>query len=820
MGITVHQRSQKVIGISMIGVAIFWFCVCAGTAVAQSTATLTSATLTFSPQTVGTSSAPQPAKLTNTGSAPVNISSISTGGDFSQTNNCPIQLAPGAGCTINVTFQPVSMGNRQGQVTVSNDASNSPQTTALSGTGTADLGKIQHIVFIIKENRSFDNYFGTFPGANGATKGKLSTGEVITLGHTPDQARDVQHNWDGAHWALDSEHMDRFDQIGLANVNGDYLTYTQLQESDIPNYFNYASSFTLADDMFSSIRSDSFPSHIYAVAASSGGVIDVPYSQNNRNPPWGCDADPTTMVRFMDPTGSISKVFPCFNFSTLADSLQNQNLLWKYYAPSQGEPGYNFSVLDAFSQIRNTGLWQSNVVPVGSFINDARSGNLPAVSWLVNGTPVDEHPPNSSCAGENWTVEQINAIMQGSDWSSTAIFLMWDDFGGFYDHVPPPGLDRFGLGPRVPLIIISPFAKPNNISHTRYEAASVLKFIEEVFDLPSLGERDVNANDTVDSFNFSQTPNPPLVLKPRPDCPLIASNATFGGQVVGTTSPAQIVKLYNNRPAPLKISSVVASGDYSVTHNCSRTNLVQPGGYCNVDVKFAPTAMGPRHGTVTITDSDATSPQVIDLTGIGSAIQFSKGTDIVFRPFPVGASSGPVLTRMTNTGSTAVAVKKITTVGDFSQTNTCGTSLPAGMSCDIHLKFSPQDSGTRYGTLSVFDSDPASPARINLKGTGMDVVFSPPSLDFGSQKVGTNSQPAPVSVQNVAKIPVAVGGVSTSGDYSQTNNCRGTLPAGGTCTINVVFSPTKVGKRTGSVIVDDSDNTSPQAIGLTGNGIQ
>jgi len=711
------------------------------------------------------------------------------------------------------------MGTRQGQLTVSDDASNSPQVTALSGTGTADLSKIQHVVFIIKENRSFDNYFGTFPGANGAKSGKISTGETIPLGHTTDQAHDVQHNWNGAHWAIDNGRMDRFDQIGMANQNGNYITYTQLQESDIPNYFNYASTFTLADNMFSSIKSDSFPNHIYAVAASSGGVMDVPYSQISKNPPWGCDADPTTTVTFLDSTGSISKVFPCFNFSTLADSLQNQNLSWKYYAPSQGQPGYNFSVLDAFSQIRNTGLWQTNVVPVTSFINDASSGNLPAVSWLVNGTPLDEHPPNSSCAGENWTVEQINAIMQGSDWSSTAIFLIWDDFGGFYDHVPPPGIDQFGLGPRVPLIILSPYARPSYISHTQYEAASVLKFIEEVFNLPSLGQRDVNANDTVDSFSFSQTPNPPLVLPPRNDCPLIASHATFGSQLVGTTSPIQIIKLYNNRPTTLKISSVVASGDYSVTHNCT-TNLVKPGNFCNIDVKFAPTALGPRNGTVTITDSDSTSPQIINVTGIGTAVQQSKAPDIVFRAFPVGASSGPLLNKMTNTGSTTLTVKQITTVGDFSQTNTCGTSLPPGGSCGIYIKFSPRDSGVRNGTLSMFHSDPASPQRISLQGTGMDVIFTPPSLDFGSQQVGTSSQPAPISVQNVAKIAVVVGGVTTTGDYSQTNNCLGTLPAGGTCTINVTFSPTKLGKRPGSVIADDSDNTSPQTIGLTGNGIQ
>jgi phospholipase C len=799
-----------------MAIAILGLYACRGTAVAQAVVQLSPTSLTFANQTVGTFSAPQPVNLTNIGNAPLNISSISTNGDFEQTNNCTSPIAPGDGCIINVTFHPLTMGSRAGALTIRDDASNSPQTVPLSGVGTADLSKIQHIVFIIKENRSFDTYFGTFPKADGATKGKVSTGETIPLGHTPDQPpRDPAHTWVAARWAIDNGQMDRFDQIGSANANGDYLTYTQLRQSDIPNYFSYAKTFTLADHMFSSIKSDSFPNHIYTVAASSGGVIDIPYSKITKTTPWGCDADPTTTVAVMDDAGSIEKVFPCFDFSTMADSLENQKISWKYYAPSKGEHGYNFSVFDAIDHIRNSYLWAENVVPVTGFINDAQTGNLPAVSWVVNGSPVDEHPPNSSCAGENWTVNQINAVMQGPEWSSTAIFLMWDDFGGFYDHVPPPTLDNFGLGPRVPLIIISPFAKPGHISHTQYEASSVLKFIEEKFNLAPLSERDANANDTLDSFNFSQKPIPPLILSPRADCPLISSSATFGSQVVGTKSPVQIVKLYNDRSTSLKISSVVASGDFSVSNRCNTS--VKAGNFCNINVAFEPTALGPRNGTVTITDSDGTSPQIINLTGIGTAVELSKSA-IVFKPFALGSSSGPQRITMTNTGSTPLSIGEITTVGDFSTTNSCGTSLPAGGFCYVYVVFSPQDSGTRYGTLSIFHGDPSSPLRVSLRGTGMAAIFSPTSLDFGNQKIGTNSPPSAIAVTNAGSMELTISGVSTSGDYSQTNNCVGGLPAGGKCTINVIFSPTKAGKRTGAVTVNDSDNTSPQTIPLTGVG--
>ena len=189
------------------------------------------------------------------------------------------------------------------------------------------------------------------------------------------------------------------------------------------------------------------------------------------------------------------------------------------------------------------------MVPDTQFATDAASGNLPAVSWLVTG-PNSEHPPNSTCQGENWTVQQLNALMQGPDWGTSAVFLTWDDFGGFYDHVAPPPVDIYGLGPRVPLLIISPYAQPGYISHTQYEFSSVLKFIEDDFGLTPLSDRDANANDTTDSFNFSQTPTPPVILNPQ-TCPIqSASNMYFGAQVMGTLSSANVLTLTNIRTAP------------------------------------------------------------------------------------------------------------------------------------------------------------------------------------------------------------------------------------------------------------------------------
>jgi phospholipase C len=394
-----------------------------------------------------------------------------------------------------------------------------PSTSQLE----AFRSKIQHIVYILKENRSFDNYFGMFPGAEGATSGVISTGERIALGHTPDRVpRDLGHGWSDAHTAINGGRMDQFDLVQAGNVGNDLLSMTQLLDSDIPNYWSYAEHFALGDHMFGSISADSFPNHLYAVASQSGGVIGNPNSLT-----WGCDASPQTRVLGVDTEGNFTESFPCFEFQTVADRLESANVSWRYYAPVQGQIGYIWSVFDAIGHIRRTSLWNDRVVPYAQFLEDATAGTLPSVSWLIPDWAVSDHPSRpipggprtiSLCEGENWTVQYINAIMQGPDWPSTAIVLTWDDFGGFYDHLPPPMVDYYGLGIRVPFIVISPYVKEGMVSHTVYESASVLQFIETRFKVKALTKRDVEANSLLDMFDFSQVPAPPLILPPR-TCP-------------------------------------------------------------------------------------------------------------------------------------------------------------------------------------------------------------------------------------------------------------------------------------------------------------
>jgi phospholipase C len=406
-----------------------------------------------------------------------------------------------------------------------------PQSPA---TLNAFRSKIQHIVYILKENRSFDNYFGTFPGADGATSGPISTGEVIPLGHTPDNTlRDLGHGWPDSRTAINNGQMNQFDLVQNGNENGDMLSMTQLLASDIPNYWSYAEHFALADHMFGSATAESFPNHLYAVAATSGGVIGNP----NAFPQWGCDAPALspfsgkqTSVNILNPDGSSPNVFPCFEFKTIGDMLESAGVSWSFYAPTKDQAGYIWSVYNAIGHIRNSDLWYARVPPADQFQVDAAAGNLPAVSWLIPDFGVSDHPSRQqdsggnprffagTCVGENWTVQNINAIMQGPDWPTTIIVITWDDFGGFYDHVLPPQVDFWGLGIRVPAIVISPYVKEGTVSHTVYEPASVLQLIETRFKLKSLTARDVKANSLLDMFDFTQSPAPPLIL-PLRDCP-------------------------------------------------------------------------------------------------------------------------------------------------------------------------------------------------------------------------------------------------------------------------------------------------------------
>jgi phospholipase C len=434
----------------------------------------------------------------------------------------------------------------------------SPSATA-STTPTPD--PIKHVVILMKENRTFDNYFGTFPGADGATSGKISTGKTVKLLHTPDHTLiDIAHHGDAATVAVNHGKMDGFDLLPGAIQNGQDIAMSQVEQADIPNYWQYAQTFELMDHFFSTINGPSFPNHLALVAASSANTDDNPVL--NSNHAWGCDSGPYAKVDSVDPaTGRHSFVKPCFNMNTLPDELQSAGVSWKYYAPPAFQSGYIWSSLDAVRHIRYGPLWGTNVKPPDDFLTDVKNGTLPAVSWVTENENVSEHPPYSECVGENWTVKYLNALMNSPEWGSTAVFLNWDDFGGFYDHVPPPKLDYISLGPRVPVIIISPYAQAHSVNHDQYDFSSILRYIEDKYGLPPLTSYDRNARSIGDAMDFNQQPIAPLVLHQR-TCPPGAYNnpTSVTGRVTSVTVSTELRAVYAKISASPDPVELVLSG--------------------------------------------------------------------------------------------------------------------------------------------------------------------------------------------------------------------------------------------------------------------
>lgn len=382
---------------------------------------------------------------------------------------------------------------------------------------------ITHIVFIIKENRTFDSMFGRFPGADGTSTYVDVHGKRRALNHQPlVLQQDLFHGFTDARIAENGGKMNHFGLLNGAIQHGVDESDSQYYQSDIPNYWSYASRFTLADRFFSQINGPTFPNHLATILGSSDHIIENPVNLPVYS--WGCDLPSPGKIQAIRSDGSKYWMRPCVDSKTLPDLLDEAHLSWKDYAPPQFASGYIWSAVDYVRHLRFGPDWKTHQVRYDHFDTDAAAGNLPAVSWLTGPNTSSDHPPTSICLGENWTVDAVNSIMRNKKlWAHTAIVLTWDDFGGFYDHVRPPlGPERQTMyGMRVPAIIMSPYVRRGYVDHHFYSFTSLLKFTENTFNLPSLGALDGKANGFSNAFNFKQKPLPPLVLTQRPQCPLV-----------------------------------------------------------------------------------------------------------------------------------------------------------------------------------------------------------------------------------------------------------------------------------------------------------
>jgi trimeric autotransporter adhesin len=414
--------------------------------------------------------------------------------------------------TITAGGTALSVGSGQTVVTAS--------VGSVSGSSTLVVTPIQHVVVIFQENRTPDNLFGSnpnfLPGVDIATSGVNSNGVQIPL--TADVLAnnyDLGHSHASFEAMYDNGNMDGADNVVvICNPAGGSCPPANPQFKYVDNstgllnpYFQLAEQYTFGDRMFQTNQGPSFPAHQFIISGTSAptATSDLFAAENPQGgtlpgSDTGCTAPSNQTVLMIDPTGNeSSRQYPCFDHGVLTDLLDNAEISWRYYAPTAGSL---WTGPNAIEHLRNGPDWANVVIPQSKVLSDIASGDLAGVSWVIPTSQNSDHAGSNDGGGPSWVASVVNAIGSSPYWSNTAIIITWDDWGGWYDHVPPTIINSYEYGFRVPLIVVSPYAKQAYVSHVTHDFGSILKFIEGTFNLPSLGYADVPADDLSDCFKL------------------------------------------------------------------------------------------------------------------------------------------------------------------------------------------------------------------------------------------------------------------------------------------------------------------------------
>ena len=388
-----------------------------------------------------------------------------------------------------------------------------PPTPVPTATPTpSNANKISHVVIIFQENRSTDNLFHGLPNADTANSGMNSQGQVMPLGPVDLAAPyDIDHSHTSFSKEYNGGNMNGFDlpRFTCYIPSCSILTaYGYVPQSQVQPYFDMAERYTFADRMFQSNAGASWSAHQYITSGTSANAAgsnlltaeNPGYAFNNLG---NCDGSNYSRIQMTDPVGNHSWSPPCFEHQTMFDTLDAKGVSYRYYGP--WKDGL-WNAPDAIYHIRYGPDWANVVTPSSAVLTDIAANALPAVSWVIPLPLSSDHSGATDGSGPSWVSSIVNAVGSSQYWKNTAIFVVWDDWGGWYDHVPPVQYNQAELGFRVPMIVISPYAKPHYVSHVQHEFGSILHFTEETFGLPSLGYTDARADDLADCFNFTQTP--------------------------------------------------------------------------------------------------------------------------------------------------------------------------------------------------------------------------------------------------------------------------------------------------------------------------
>jgi phospholipase C len=432
-------------------------------------------------------------------------------------------------CSIAALAAIVGLASCGGSASGPSSTAMVPQGVTASSAGTGS-GVIKHVVILIQENRSFDDFFATFPGADGATEGLMKTpsgkDETVPLKEVNLVAPcDFGHSWLTYRKAWDNGKMDGFAQEGSGekcHEKAGTAVYQYVNPEQIAPYWDIASQWVLVDHMFATQGSGSFTAHQDLIAGGTminpdktKSLVDFPSAK-----PWGCDDKDGALTTLLvwEQKELIREYnkgpFPCMSYATMRDLLDAKSVSWMYYSPKEpGGTGAIWNGFDAIKAVREGPEWTTNIALPKEYYADISAGTLPAVSWIVPDGENSDHPGYTSDTGPSWVGNVVNALGQSKYWDSSVIIVLWDDWGGLYDNAPPPLIDHWGgLGFRVPMMIVSPYDRKGTssqggyISHQDYEFGSILKFIEQVWDLGSLDTTDKRATSIADCFDFTQSP--------------------------------------------------------------------------------------------------------------------------------------------------------------------------------------------------------------------------------------------------------------------------------------------------------------------------
>ena len=332
---------------------------------------------------------------------------------------------------------------------------------------------IKHVVYLMLENRSFNHMFGAFPGATDVTRVGVAEGKEVPLGVAPEwMPGDFPHFRAAGLQDVNDGRMDGFTSYDDAEFPWVDFAMTLHERDTVANWWRWAEQFVLCDHVFASANTASYPNHLYMIAGTSGGAFDN--TVNAKKPPapglaktWGCDAPEGAFVGLHDyETGElIGTSRPCFTFDTQGEQLTRAGIDWAFYSANERTTGYFWNAYSSIESVFNTDLWDTHIRDLDDLVPDIRAGRLPSVTWVTPKYEYSDHPPYSTIWAQNWATSIVNAIMRSPAWWSTAIFVTWDEWGGTYDPVPPPTVDALGLGVRVPMLVISPWANRGMIDH-------------------------------------------------------------------------------------------------------------------------------------------------------------------------------------------------------------------------------------------------------------------------------------------------------------------------------------------------------------------